>query len=496
MTDPRNTLAPDTLVEGKYRIKRLLAEGGMGAVYHAIQEPLGRDVAFKVLKPQDDTPQKRAQREKRFLREAAVSGKLNHPNTIVILDYGKLPNAEGFFLAMEFLEGKSLREVLIERGSLGTRVTLHIAMQMASSLADAHRQGAVHRDLKPPNVMLVLRGEDPYFVKVVDFGLVKELEPEEGEEELTAENHLVGSPMYMAPERFLSSTADSPAVDVYSLGIMMYEMLVGRPPFIREGDSTLQAIMMQHIQEDVPPMRQLRPDLELAPGVEQLVMRCLAKHPDDRVQSMDALLTLLKACAAGAGMAVASPVEDTGAFAPPPGLSRISGPLTAATIEDPGPPAEVQTEQHPRRAISPIVVAAALAGLLVAIALAALLLVPTAQLPTHLVVNSNPSGATVSFAGTPVGSTPYDAPMELAGPVTITIHKEGFQPFEHRVLPKPGEEVAVTAELRAIAVEAAGTTDAAAPEVPLEVAPTEEKTVKPKVERPPKRDNLDIKLAR
>lgn len=366
--EPEHTLLPDTLVADKYRIKRPLAEGGMGTIYHAEQEPLGRDVALKILKAQDETPEKREQREKRFFKEAAVSAKLAHPNTIVILDYGKLPDDSGFFLVMEYLEGRSLRELLVDRGSLGTRVTLHIAMQMASSLADAHRNGAVHRDLKPPNVMLVERGEDPYFVKVVDFGLVKELEPDDDAEELTLENHLVGSPMYMAPERFLSGDADSPAVDVYSIGIMMYEMLVGRPPFIREGEETLQEIMMSHIQTDPPPMREFRPNLELPEGMEDVVMSCLAKHPEDRIKSMDALLTVLKTCASGAGMAVADVVEDTGAFVPPAGLSRKpqrTEPDAGGETEDSGPE---------KAGVPAVWIAAAVGGLLVAAALMFLLL--------------------------------------------------------------------------------------------------------------------------
>lgn len=464
VTHTPNTLTPDTVVHDKYRIVRLLAEGGMGAVYRAVQEPLGRDVALKILKPQDDTPQKRAQREKRFLREAAVSSKLTHPNTIVILDYGKLPDDDGFFLVMEYLEGKSLRELLLERGSLGTRVTLHIAMQMAGSLADAHRQGAIHRDLKPPNVMLVSRGGDPFFVKIVDFGLVKQLDPEEGDEELTADNHLVGSPMYMAPERFLSTSSDAPAVDVYSIGIMIYEMLVGRPPFIREGDSTLQHIMMQHIQDDPPRMVEFRPDLELSPGLEELVMRCLAKHPDDRIQSMDTLLTMLKTCAAGAGLAVAGVVEDTGAFVAPADRPRDSGALVAPD-EDSGDATVLDRERvaaPPSVATSPpsTTRSPVLAIIAVAAALAVAFGLVFAMWPaktTHIVVNSTPTGATVWLNDQELGSTPFDGALDLQDAATIRVQKDGFEPFEYRMLPRPGDEVMV--EARLVAVPAAVTKD-------------------------------------
>lgn len=290
----RTTLEQGELVEGKYRIQSLLAEGGMGAVYHAVQEPLGRDVALKILKSAEETEDQRDTRLKRFFREAALCSRLNHPNTVMIFDYGKLTSISGFFLVMEFLRGRSLRDVMNEEVQLSPELTLHIGMQIASSLADAHKAGVVHRDLKPPNIMLVERGDDPHFVKVVDFGLVKDMN--QGDDELTAENTLIGSPMYMAPERFLYHNADSPAVDVYALGIMMYEMLVGRPPFTRDTDSTVHRIMMQHIQTEPPPMRTFQPNLQLPEGLEALVMRCLAKQPQDRFESMESLIRLMRAC--------------------------------------------------------------------------------------------------------------------------------------------------------------------------------------------------------
>lgn len=494
-----NTLHPDTVVEGKYRIKRLLAEGGMGAVYHAVQEPLGRDVALKILKPQDDTPQKREQRERRFFREAAVSGRLNHPNTIVIVDYGKLPDSDGYFLVMEYLDGISLRQLLNERGALGTRLTLHIAMQIAASLADAHRAGAVHRDLKPPNVMLVPRGDDPYFVKVVDFGLVKQLDPEEGEDELTSENALVGSPRYMAPERFLSASADSPAADVYSLGIVMYEMLTGRTPFVREGDSTLQSIMLQHIQTDPPPMRAVRSDLELPPGLEELVMACLAKHPDDRIPSMDVLLTHLRVCAAGAGMGVAVPVEDTGAFVRPaaplnlvdsaPTVLGPREPLPDAPAETPAP-LETSPDKPGRTALTLGLVA--LAGLLVA-AVLAVTLSGQSPSPTHLVVNSAPSGASVRIDTQTLGQTPFDGPVDVEAATTLRVEKDGFDVFEYRFLPRPGESVVVDARLAPTApppatepVREPETVDAGAPPPPPDERPDAGEVTPKPVETKPK----------
>ncbi len=290
---------PGELVEGKYRIERLLAEGGMGAVYQATQEPLGRAVAIKILKPIDgvEAPAKLEERTKRFFREASLCSRLNHPNTVTIFDYGKLGNDQGFYLAMEFLRGGTLRELLVSQGALGVEISLHIAEQIVGSLTDAHRAGVIHRDLKPPNVMLVQRGDDPYFVKVVDFGLIKEVDESADDEVTTDRDMLLGSPLYMAPERFLQSNANTPALDVYAIGIMLYEMLAGRPPFTREGDATLHHVIMKHIQAPPPPLRQYQPHLLMPEGLEQLVMMCLAKEPGER-PAMETLGRLLRSCLA------------------------------------------------------------------------------------------------------------------------------------------------------------------------------------------------------
>lgn len=474
-----STFSKGDVVEGKYRIERLLDEGGMGSIYHAIQEPLGRDVALKVLKPKDETLEKREHRYKRFFREASLSSKLAHPNTIVVLDYGELSSADqdGFYFVMEYLEGKSLRQLLLDRGSLGVKLTIHIAMQIASSLADAHRQGVIHRDLKPPNIMLVPRGDDPYFVKVLDFGLVKQLEPEEGAEELTSENALIGSPMYMAPERFLHVKSDSPAVDVYALGIMMYEMLVGRPPFIRDTDSTLHQIMLQHIQVTPPPMRSLRPDLVLPPGLETIIMQCLEKEPGDRVGSMDRLLQLLRACGAEAGMQIATPVEDTGTF--PELLYRPhddsqdrlqlenTGETEVHTVEEPArslvdtsPTKTHATDPAPAPRATKATMVLVLATLLLIAAVAVVVAstaggpkseaptAPPSPAPTIIAATTEPSGATATIDGGPLGTTPFETPVELEEATTLTFQKPGFQPFHYRVTPAPDQrvDIAVTLE--------------------------------------------------
>jgi len=485
----RTTLNAGDLLEGKYRIKRKLAEGGMGAVYHAVQEPLGRDVAVKVLKSVDETADERENRYKRFFREAAICSRLNHPNTVMIFDYGKLADGDGFFLVMEFLRGKSLRDLLNQHGVLTTSMALHIAIQIAGSLADAHSDSVVHRDLKPPNIMLVERGGDPYFVKVVDFGLVKELNNGDETGELTAENTLIGSAMYMAPERFLYHSADSAAVDIYALGIMLYEMLVGRPPFIRDSDSTIHRVMMAHIQEEPPPMRKFKPDLKLPDGLEALVMRCLIKDPAQRLESMDMLVRLLRSCSQGAAIEipplrpdsipripdstsdhldVQQDTQNTLRFATneevrpalPSLLTSIPGMPTSSvdpSVEASGPMATVApsglTNELPAAAGSQTKIVVVLIGLVVVV-IAGLLAFNLMKSPatTALVVETTPPGAHVVLDGNQIGVTPLRLELELPEQASLRIEKQGFETYEQGLSPSD-KPIVIALPLTALVAE-------------------------------------------
>ena len=474
------------LLAGKYRINRLLAEGGMGSVFHAVQEPLGRDVAVKTLKSEGNLPQNKIEeRTRRFFREASLCSRLNHPNTITIFDYGQLTDG-GFFLAMEYLEGYTLRDLLNNERALDVEVSLHIAAQIASSLADAHKAGVVHRDLKPPNIMLVERGGDPYFVKVVDFGLIKEVGATE-DEELTADNVVLGSPLYMAPERFMEKGVDIPAIDVYALGITLYEMLCGRPPFVRPPDSTMHRLILSHAQEEPPAMRTFAPHLQLPDGLESLVMRCLAKLPDER-PTMEAVVHLLRACLKASGNAQYAgyatgpisrpapqpapprPDQDTSdrLIQPVPHTSELTRPtpLRQGSGEQPfgGPPVSAPHLQ-PQLVASSVAAASvqqraegtwdgpAPSGQgmsapqtssrapLIAIAIAALLAValggvyvmtrPPAQI--ELAIASEPAGAEVWRGGERLGVTPLSTTVVYEGPATLELRLDGYQPYSYRM---------------------------------------------------------------
>lgn len=286
-TPVRPTLSGRTL-NGRFQILEPLGEGGMGKVYKAIQLPLQRPVAVKVLIPPEGgsvDPQFR----QRFIREATLASKLRHPGSVRVLDFG---DSEGvLFLVMEYLEGMTLAKLLAAAGQLPWRSVALITQGIARALREAHGLGIVHRDLKPSNIMLLGAG-DPESVKVLDFGLVKSFIPDEFHghaPELTTQGMYLGSPAYMAPETARNSA--DPRSDVYALGVMMFEMLTGRPPFA--GVSFLD-VAVQHEVEEVPSISQVRPDVVVPPALEAVVRRCLEKTGDRRFQSMQELLDALR----------------------------------------------------------------------------------------------------------------------------------------------------------------------------------------------------------
>jgi serine/threonine protein kinase len=294
--------APDPLLgkvlNGRFTILETLGSGGMGRVYKAMQTPLDRIVALKVLNPNYGGGRDPGF-QKRFLLEASMTAKLHHPNTITVIDYGKTEDGI-YFIAMEYVEGKTLARVIAEEAPLPWVRALHITQQICRSLREAHRHGIIHRDLKPANVMVVNEETDHDLIKVLDFGLVKSFLPEHKDitnTELTQAGVLLGSPMYMAPEQ-ARNHAD-PRSDVYSLGVVFYQMLAGKPPF--SGKEAIDVIL-KHVNEPPPRLATTAPGVEVPAEIEALVMKCLAKKPADRFQSMDEMLEGLRACGANVGM--------------------------------------------------------------------------------------------------------------------------------------------------------------------------------------------------
>ncbi len=269
-------------LDARYRLTRLMGAGGMGQVYEGQHDTLDRKVAVKVLLPRFAYDERFRER---FLREARAASKVRHPNVVQILDFGTTPNDSVYF-AMEFLEGRDLRTVLYQDGALPWARARHLLLQMTAALSAAHERNIIHRDIKPAN-FFVLHGhgvED--FVKVLDFGIAKVAADSNSEDtsaaqSLTGTGEIFGTAKYMAPEQAFGAS-DDPRVDVYSLGVVAYEMLTQRVPF--KGVSAFE-IITRHVNEPPKPLRELVPDIP--PQVEAVVLRAMGKKPDDRFSSME-----------------------------------------------------------------------------------------------------------------------------------------------------------------------------------------------------------------
>ena len=280
-----------SVLADRFLVKKKLAAGGMGVVYLGEQTPLGRKVAIKILDTSKLDEERAANFSERFFLEAAAVAQLQHPNTITIYDYGKTDD-ETFFYAMEFVDGASLSRIVHKSGPLPPAAVIHIGVQICASLREAHKTGMIHRDLKPGNIMLTERHDDPYFVKVLDFGLVKVMGQEEVQVELTQSGTLLGSPRYMAPEQVLRFELDH-RCDIYSLGGVLYHALTGFPPFQHE--SQFQVLRAQ-VEEMPPPLREVYPECEASERLEALVMGMLEKERGDRPADMRAVAEELIAC--------------------------------------------------------------------------------------------------------------------------------------------------------------------------------------------------------
>jgi serine/threonine-protein kinase len=303
-----------TLAE-RYTIVGRVGAGGMGTVYRAEQAPMHREVALKVLrKDLGRDPETVA----RFHREAHTLSALKHPNTVTIFDFGQTPDGL-LFLAMELLEGEMLSSRLKRVGAMDVPTAIRIAAGVLRSLGEAHTRGIIHRDLKPDNIFLAKvhgRPDEDELVKVVDFGIAKIRDGERGLEPLqTQEGTVFGTPRYMSPEQAQGKTLDGRS-DLYAVGVLLFHMLTGHPPFT---DDDAVIVMAHHIKTIPEPVRQLVPDRAIPESLEKLVERALEKDPAARPQTAEAFLaeleqTLVEAKAMAAATLAPS---DSGRAVPP-----------------------------------------------------------------------------------------------------------------------------------------------------------------------------------
>ena len=270
-----------TTLAGKYRIDARLNEGGMGTVYRGTHVLMDKTVAVKVLRPSLAADEKIVAR---FSREARAASRISHPNALSVTDFGE-DDSGHVFLVMEFLSGKTLKQVIRDEGPLPLARVVDITRQVGDALNAAHSQGVVHRDLKSDNIMLLdtMTGDH---AKVLDFGIAKINEPDGVvDTNLTAPNLVIGTPQYMSPEQCSQDSEIDARSDIYSLGVILYEMLVGHVPF--SGDSPTM-VMMKHLQEPVPSVLEEREDLPAS--VARVVARAMAKVPRNRYQNVAELI--------------------------------------------------------------------------------------------------------------------------------------------------------------------------------------------------------------
>ncbi len=391
------------IVAKKYRVEQMIGEGGMGKVFKATQTTLDKLVVLKVLRHNLLSDERTVQR---FQREAKAASRLNHPNSIAILDFGTAEDG-ALYIAMEFVAGKDLHQILSKEWPLPEARVVRIVSQVLSALSDAHGAGVIHRDLKPENIMVEQRRGEPDFVKVLDFGIAK-IQDSTGDEgpALTRAGFVCGTPEYMSPEQARGAQLDHRS-DLYAVGVILYQLSCGLLPF--ESDSAV-GFATKHLTEEPPPPSKRRPDARISAGMERLILRALSKNPADRPQNADAfkaeLNSLDKARPAPAGRRAATPQAP----------ERHSTPTQIATT--PGVSTPWGQERTVLSAPSPMVEAGATSAVLRS---------PTAG-PPMLAFKI----VTVVLVVVALGLVVYNLPLFSGGP------KEQYQAPQNAPVPRQG----------------------------------------------------------
>lgn len=341
--DPRSGSLEGKLLVGKYRIRRLLGEGGMGEVFEAEHEAIGKRIAIKILRHEHA---QKADVVERFRLEARSASRIQHPNVVQVFDFGQLEDGR-FYLALEYLEGLDLAEQLYQTKIIDPLRAMYITLQICAGLSAAHARGVIHRDMKPENVFLQPNKTGLDDVKIVDFGIAKMREISEhaslnppppspsGERDrrITKAGSIFGTPEYMAPEQAAGHEVDHRA-DLYAVGIILYEMLTGRVPFT--GDGMIETLT-KHITEGVRPPRQLNPNI--SPFLESVILKALAKAPAQRYANMDALAEQLQLSPEGQRLTE---------------MMRTASPLSLARIPSPKHSQPSPTEDQDRPSQAPL----------------------------------------------------------------------------------------------------------------------------------------------
>ncbi|MBL8611622.1 MAG: protein kinase [Myxococcales bacterium] len=315
------------ILNGQFQILQKIGSGGMGSVYKALQPAMNRMVAVKILHPKLTN---RKDLASRFRREARAMSHLTHPNTVKVFLYGELDDGS-LYIVMEFLEGKNLNQTVRAEGPFAPERAIPVLVQACGALEEAHRAGIIHRDLKPENIFLCQQGGMKDYAKVLDFGLAKVTEKEmrPGSVILTQEGMVFGTPEFMSPEQAQGKPL-TPASDIYSLAVILYEVLTGKLPF--EAKNAMDYIQL-HVHATPKPIQERAPQKTFPPLLWKAIEKAMAKKPEDRYASALDFAEALKAVLAGA------------TELPPPsdGLSAVPAPGALPTPAAPMQPTSVKT---------------------------------------------------------------------------------------------------------------------------------------------------------
>jgi len=431
--EPQDPLLGATL-GGLYRLEHLIGHGGMGRVYRATHVHLGNQYAVKVLAAsRADKPDA----IERFLREAKSASRIDHEHIVKVLNFDK-HEEHGVFLVMELLKGESLAERL-RRGPLPVEQAVDLAVQTGDALQAAHDAGIVHRDLKPENVFITNKhGRD--YVKVLDFGISKIKTPDHGDVRLTATDQILGTPLYISPELARGVSTIDHRTDIYALGVIVYEMLTGSPPF--DGDNHFQLLYQHGNTPPEPPSRRAAGG-EVPPHIEAAVLRALEKDPADRFPTMRDFCRALEAPADSRPkrrLVWALPLAAVLAAA----LAFWAAPVVAPHPE----PAPVPPIDPAAASAEPTIVAVEPATAVAEIEPETPEQVP-APLPAKVELASTPSGATVILDGKTRGKTPMTLELPKGTEATVRFSLEGYRPKEQRVIADDDRTIDVRLRRRA-----------------------------------------------